>query len=79
MTLAQALAIVVGRTRHERYRELCDPAHPDYEPAYIPIVFGMAGAQSDPSDEIFARAEAARLAYEALPSSERRGCCPGGT
>lgn len=74
MILIEALDIVISRTRHERYRELCDPAHPDYNPAYIPIVFQMAGAQPDPSDEIFAQAEAARIASEAIPASERRPC-----
>ena len=44
MTLAEALDIVVARTGHRRYRELCDPAHPDYNPDYIPVVIRLAEA-----------------------------------
>jgi hypothetical protein len=42
MTLEEALDIVVSRTKHGRYRELCDPAHPDYDPSYIATVLHMA-------------------------------------
>lgn len=42
MDLPRALDIVVSRTGHVRYRELCDPAHPDYNPAYIPLVLRQA-------------------------------------
>lgn len=40
--ITEALEIVIQRTGHVRYRELCDPAHPAYNPAYIPIVLAMA-------------------------------------
>lgn len=43
MDLQSALDIVVARTRHGRYRELCDPAHPDYNPAVVDYVLRRAG------------------------------------
>lgn len=42
MDLKAALDIVVGATRHTRYRDLCDPSHPAYDPAYIPLVLELA-------------------------------------
>jgi hypothetical protein len=45
MTLDEALHIVVARTGHARYRELCDPARPD-SPAWRRIVLAMAGDES---------------------------------
>jgi hypothetical protein len=30
MDIAEALDIQISRTKHERYRELCDPSHPDH-------------------------------------------------
>jgi hypothetical protein len=41
--LPEALDIVVGRTRAERYRQLCDPTHPAYNPDYVPVVLRLAG------------------------------------
>jgi hypothetical protein len=46
------LELVVAATGHARYREVTDPAHPDYRPAYR---------------EVVAR-EAARLRGEATPA-----------
>ncbi len=43
MTLAEALDIVVARTKHERYRMLCDPESPAYRPGYAAIVMRKAG------------------------------------
>jgi hypothetical protein len=40
--LAWALDTVIARNRHARYRDLCDPDHPDHNPAYVPIVLAMA-------------------------------------
>jgi hypothetical protein len=44
MTDSEALNLVVARTGHRRYRELLDPAHPDHNPAYWPIVRALATA-----------------------------------
>src|SRR5262245_4476328 len=49
MELAEALDIVVARTGHARYRDLCNPEHPAYNAAYIPIVLAMARAAESPS------------------------------
>ena len=40
--LAFALDTVIARTGHRRYRDLCDPEHPDFNPGYIPIVRALA-------------------------------------
>lgn len=48
MEISEALEIVVGRTGHERYRELCDPSSPTYDPRYVPIVIEMAGGEPAP-------------------------------
>jgi hypothetical protein len=50
-SLYDDLDLVVTRTGHSRFRELCNPVHPDYNPGYIPIV----------------RAEAARIRGEPDP------------
>lgn len=51
------LALVVVRTGHARYRELTDPAHPDYRAGYVGVV----------------RREAARLRGEPAPPVPRAG------
>jgi hypothetical protein len=43
MEIAEALELVVGRTKHERYRALVDPSHPDHDPNYINLVLSLAG------------------------------------
>jgi hypothetical protein len=47
MNLSQAIDIVVARTGHERFRELTDPAHPAYDPAYAPWIMAQAGASPE--------------------------------
>lgn len=49
MELSEALEIVIARTGHERYRELCDPASPAHDPRYEAIVLSMAGAPIEPA------------------------------
>lgn len=48
MEFAQALDLVVARTKHERYRHLVDPTHPDFNPAYRATILVMAGALEPP-------------------------------
>jgi hypothetical protein len=43
MTLDEALDVVVARTGHRRYRELCDPAHPNHL-HYRELVLRLASA-----------------------------------
>lgn len=45
MELAEALDIVAEKYT-PRFRELCDPGHPDYNPANIPIVLRLARGES---------------------------------
>ena len=42
MTHAEALDLVVARTGHARYRELCDASHPSHL-AYRSLVLELAG------------------------------------
>ena len=42
MTITEALDIVVGRTGVERYRQLCDPEHPDYREEYVDWIMSQA-------------------------------------
>lgn len=35
---AEDLDLVVAATGHARYRDLCDPAHPDHDPRYLAAV-----------------------------------------
>lgn len=48
MTVASALDILVARTGHVRYRELCDPVQPAYNPSYIGLVIRLASGLPDP-------------------------------
>lgn len=43
MTPGEALDVVISRTGHVRYRDLCDPTHPAYHPAYVALVLRLAG------------------------------------
>lgn len=45
MELSEALDIVAARFT-PRFRELCDPKHPDFDAANIPIVFRLARGES---------------------------------
>lgn len=44
MDLAEAINLIVSRTGHARYRDLCDPTHPAHHPAYVDFVLRFAGA-----------------------------------
>lgn len=44
MTDSEALEEAIRRTHHERFRELLDPEHPDYNPGYWVAVRQIAGA-----------------------------------
>jgi hypothetical protein len=87
MTVAEALDIVVARTRHERYRVLCDDDNPDIQQreAYRRIVLELAGQpaslpSTDPAPLIPLRdsIRAARLGYRACLYSSHEGCgCSG--
>lgn len=48
MDLAEAIRIAVDRTGHRRYSELLNPEHPDFNPAYEPIVRAIAEGQPPP-------------------------------
>jgi hypothetical protein len=51
MELEEAIDIVVTRTKHERFRSLCDPDHPDFNPAYASLVIAMAtGEATSPTE-----------------------------
>ena len=41
--LQLALNTIIAVTGKHRFRALCDATHPEYNPAYIPIIFQMAG------------------------------------
>lgn len=49
MEISEALDIVVARTGHVRYRDLCDPSHPDYHPGYPALVIAMAEDRPPPA------------------------------
>ncbi len=51
MTITDALDIVVARTKHERFRQLCDPNDPAYSPGYIDVVMSMATGEPMPTPE----------------------------
>jgi len=42
MLLSEAIDITVAKTKHERFRELLDPSHPDYQPKYEGVVRAIA-------------------------------------
>lgn len=51
MSDAEILAEAIRRTGHLRYAELVDPTHPDYQPAYWPLIrkaAGVADAEVNP-------------------------------
>jgi hypothetical protein len=60
--------------RIARMCELMNLLSPVHNPAYGPVLVGMA---TDP-ETLFRQTEAARIAWEALPPDQRRsGCCGG--
>lgn len=77
MTLAEALDLVVARTGHARYRDLCDPTHPDYDPGYEGLVMQLAvDATRDPTIEDGLRAWWAESV--SFWGGAPRRCCGGG-
>ncbi len=81
MNLAEALDIVVGRTGHERFRQLCDPNDPAYAPGYIPLVMSLATGEPVPCPEPvvdveFPRAKP-RLSINQLIAVRRNAAKPG--
>lgn len=81
MTLAEALDIVAPPGR-DRYRQLCDPAHPDYDPRYIPLAIAKAEGRLPPPAKgplTFEQLEKIRIADEERPpgQQEKGGCCGG--
>jgi hypothetical protein len=51
MEIAEAIEVVIARTNHERFRELCDPSHPDYQPLMVQRVIALAEGR-DPATAI---------------------------
>lgn len=50
MTCPDPNALTVAeRTGHRRYCELTDPAHPDYNPAYVALVARLAAEPWPPT------------------------------
>lgn len=58
MDLAEAVRVAVDRTGHRRYAELLDPAHPDFNLAYEPIVRAIAEGRAPESIAPVAQAPA---------------------
>lgn len=42
MTIAEALDYIVGLTGHDRFRQLCDLAHPDFHPDAPALMIRLA-------------------------------------
>src|SRR3954453_9168940 len=74
MNLQDALDIVVTRTGHVRFRDLCDPTHPAYDPAWPPWIIeqAQAASASDPVQVVPAAAPAIPLAGDLLEALTRR-------
>jgi hypothetical protein len=49
MTYVEALDIVVARTRHERFRELCADGHPDHGAWRAEMIRRAGGVEAYPS------------------------------
>lgn len=64
-------------TGHRRYMDLCDPDHPAWNPAYIPIVEAIAAGRA-PTATIPTRAEPSKLGYlkdvTSCPARYREPC-----
>lgn len=70
MTLAEAIAIVSARPGHRRYRDLCDPNHPEFNPDYEPVVLRLAAEPFPP-----APATAAPTARQSVALVRRMNAC----
>jgi hypothetical protein len=88
MTLAEALDIVIERTRHERYRFLVSEDNPDLEQreAYRAHVFQLAGSDPPPATSqpqrpevatVFARLAKARACEFRVGPESGCGCLWG--
>jgi hypothetical protein len=69
MDWPEALELVILRTGHERYRDLCADEHPDHEEWRRKII---ARATGRPVEQILAEAKAEGIASLTPP---RQGCC----
>lgn len=52
MDIKEALDIVVARTGHERFRDLCNPDHPAYNQGYVDYVMREAQGMPPLSQQI---------------------------
>ena len=79
MTLAEALELAVTRTGHARFRDLLDPKHPDYNPAYEAVVRQIATGEPPAQPRPTVRqVVASRGRMVACPHYRKRpGCCSG--
>lgn len=66
---AADLDLVLSRTGHLRYRDLTDPAHPDHDPHYIPVVRAMAARLRGDSQPAIADPPLPSLATQALSAA----------
>lgn len=81
MTLPEALDYVIGLTKHGRYRDLCDPGHPAFDPDMTGLILEMAEGRWTPPppdpptrEEVLAR----RAAKPRIPLGQphRKGTRP---
>ena len=56
MSDEEALAETIRRTGHTRFRDLLDPSHPAYSPAYWPVVRQIAQSDSPGDDPVLIEA-----------------------
>jgi hypothetical protein len=86
MDWPEAIEVVIARTKHERYRELCDDTHPDH-PAWRRRIIALATGEpeslplslrQDNSLPTVSEAWDLTRAMRACPFWSRRpGCCTG--
>jgi hypothetical protein len=89
MSWQEALEIVVGRTRHERYRVLCSDAHPDREhwrarmlalaeaPSYPPLATQAANLAGAAGRVVGAIVRGEPVTVPAAVLEERQSTCAG--
>jgi hypothetical protein len=75
MNWEQALDIVVSRTEHSRYRQLCEDSHPDHE-AYRALVISQATGEKPKYPGIATMAASAATAAAIAVSSVLQGKSP---
>jgi hypothetical protein len=78
MTPAEAVEILVARTGHARYRQLSDPASPEYRPEYAALALRLVAGEGevpDPDDEVARRRAGKRRVP--LGFDQRRLAPPG--